>query len=620
MRLNISKSKNTIIYYVADSYRDGKKVITNIIEKIGSHSDLLAKGITDPLKYAKEYVAKCNKNLKEDIVNYSEKIDLKEELESTSLVSQSTLKNIGWLYPLKVYNQLGIDEFVKSIDTRARYDINSIIMFLSISRILNPCSKKATHDSLDRYLCAPNYNLIDSYRVLELLSRNNETLQKILFKNTSKIINLEADVIYYDCTNYYFETETEDDDLYNEDGDIIQWGLRKYGFSKEHRPNPIVQMGLFIDKNGIPISFSLHHGKTSEISTVIPLEKHMINNYQHSRFIYCSDAALGSYDVRFFNSLNGRHYLVTQSLKKIDAENTDLIFKDLNWKFVDDDQPVSLNAFKSAIDKYINGEPLSNEEAKLLEKDMIYKMCPVSRDVPAVFIKDLGIKLSGKLTMDEVIYITFSKKYYIYEKDIFNRQLEAAKGMVDGKIDPSKKSKSNPARLVETISTTSSGEVASEKNYSLNEQAIIYEEKYHGFYALATNLDKNIKDLIDINSQRWKIEQSFRILKSDFDARPAFVWTEEHIRGHFAICYIALLIYRLLERKLCLADTDPDHKFSTRNIINTLNNLNVDEKSDSLFKSTYTGSIILNALNKAFDINLNKKHFRKNALFDLFSH
>ena len=617
MRLNISKSKNTTIYYVADSYRDGKKIVTNIIEKIGSHSELLAKGIDDPLKYAKEYVAKCNQDIKNDIVNYSEKINLKEELESSSLISHSTLKNIGWLFLLKIYKQLGIDEFVKSIDTRAKYDISSIIMFLSISRILNPCSKKATFESLNKYFCAPKYQLIDSYRVLELLSKNNEVLQKILFKNTSNYINLETDVLYYDCTNYYFETEIEDDDLYDEDGDIIQWGLRKYGFSKEHRPNPIVQMGLFIDKNGIPVSYSLHPGKTSEISTVIPLEKHMIKNYRHSSFIYCSDAALGSYDVRFFNSLNGRHYLVTQPLKKIDEENTDSIFLDKDWKFIDDDQPVSLNAFKSAIDKFINDEPLSDCELELLKKDMIYKMYPITRDVPAEFIKNLGIKLSGKLTMDEVIYITFSKKYYIYEKKVFNRQLDAAKEMIENNKVTKKKSKSNPARLIDTISTTPSGEAAFNKSYSLDEKAIIYEEKYHGFYALATNLDKNIKDLLAINAQRWKIEQSFRILKTDFDARPAFVWTEDHIRGHFAICYIALLIYRLLERKLIL--TDSNYSFSTRNIITTLNNLNVDEKSESLYKSAYTGSIILNALNKSFNLNLNKKHFRKNTLCDLFS-
>lgn len=618
MRLNISKSKNTTIYYVADSHRDGKKVVTNIIEKIGSHSELLAKGIDDPLKYAKDYVAKCNMNFKEDIFNYSEKIDLKEELESSSLISQSTLKNIGWLFLLKIYNQLGIKDFVKSIDTKSKYDINSIIMFLSIARILNPCSKKATFESLNHYLCAPNYQLIDSYRVLELLSKNNDLLQKILFKNTSNLNVLETDILYYDCTNYYFETETEDEDLYGEDGDIIQWGLRKYGYSKEHRPNPIIQMGLFIDKNGIPISYSLHPGQTGEITTVIPLEKLMIKNYQHSNFIYCSDSALGSYDVRFFNSLNGRHYLVTQSLKKIDEENTDAIFKDINWRFVDDDQPVSLFAFKSAIDKFINGESLSDYETELLKKDMIYKMYPISREVPAEFIKNMGIKLSGKLTMDEVIYITFSKKYYIFEKKVFNRQLASAKVMVDRKKDTARKGKSDPARLVDTISSTSSGEIAKHKSYSLDEKAIIYEEKYHGFYALATNLDKNIKDLLAINANRWKIEQSFRILKTDFDARPAFVWTQDHIRGHFAICYIALLIYRLLERKLIL--TDSNYSFSTRAIINTLNNLNVDEKSNSLFKSTYTGSIVLNALNKSFNLNLNKKHFRKSNLLDLFSY
>src|SRR5574344_116120 len=616
MRLIVSKSKNTCIYYVGESVRSGNKVSTRVIEKIGSHSELKDRDIQDPLQYAKDYVARVNEDLKDNILSYSERIDLEDELVPVSLISEPVCKNIGWLFLLKIYNQLGMKDFFSSLTTKAKYDIDAIVKFLSISRIMNPCSKKATFESIDKYLFAQKYNLIDSYRALELLSKNNSSLQKALFEGSKKITSIDTDVLYYDCTNYYFESEEEDDDSYAEDGDIIQWGLRKYGFSKEHRPNPIVEMGLFVDKNGTPISYSIHPGNTNEQTTAIPLEREMINNYRRSSFIYCSDAGLGSYDIRFFNSLYGRHYLVTQSLKKIDEENSKLMFKDLNWKFADDDAKVSLEAFKAAIDRKISGEELSEKEKSLLKHDMVYKAYPITREVPGNFVKGLGIKISGKLEMEEVIYITFSQKYYIYQKSLFNRQLESALGFVDCNKDIDKKRNTDPARFVTANKITKEGEIAERRVNSLNEEAIYKEEKYHGFYALATNLDKGINELLDINAQRWRIEQSFRIMKTDFDSRPAFVWNEEHIRGHFAICYIALLLFRLLERKLIACD--PNYSFSSNAIIKTLNNINVIEKNETIYQSVYTGSYILDALDKTFDISLNKKHYRLKCLIDLF--
>ena len=577
---------------------------------------MLEKGIKNPEEYCKEYVKQLNFDLKQEIENYVEKIDFKEELSSNALVSSSTLKNIGWLFPIQIYNQLGINEFVNSIDTRAKFDINNILKYISIARILKPSSKKKTFDDSKNYFCSPNYNLINSYRLLEILSEHNELLQKTLFEKTKKITNLNTDVFYYDCSNFYFETENADDDLYNEDGDIIQWGLRKYGVSKENRPNPIVQMGLFIDSNGIPISYALNPGNTSELVTAIPLEQQMIKNYKTSDFIYCSDAGLGSYDIRFFNSLNNRHYVVTQSLKKLDEENTNFIFQDLNWKFVDNDEKVSLDAFKNAINKKIQGLELNADEENLLKRDMIYKEFPVSKKVPLEFIKKLGIKLKGNLEMDETIYITFSQKYYIYQKELFLNQLERAEKIVKENKKIIKKNQNDPARFVNSIHVDSNGEIIEKSQNILDTNAISKEEKFHGFYALATNLDKNIKEIIEINAQRWKIEQNFRILKTDFDSRPAFVWTDASIRGHFAICYIALLIYRILERKLI--ETNENYKFSAGNIIKTLNNMNVIEKGEKLYQSAYTGSEILNALNKTFDLNLNKKHYKKAKLEEMF--
>lgn len=616
MRLSISKSKNAINYYVVDSHREGKKVITEIIEKIGTKKELQDKGIKDPEQYCRDYVEKVNLDLKQNIQIYSEKIDFKEELITCEIVSKSTLKNIGWLFPVQIFNNLGITEFVNSIDSRAKFDIFNILKYISISRILKPTSKKRTYEAKNNYLCSPDYNLINSYRLLEILSENNELLQKTLFDNTKKLTNLNTDIFYYDCSNFYFETECEDENLYDADGDIIQWGLRKYGYSKEHRPNPIVQMGLFIDSNGIPISYCLNPGNTSELTTAIPLEKQMIKNYKTSDFIYCSDAGLGTYDIRFFNSLNNRHYVVTQSLKKIDEENSDLIFKDLNWKFIDNDEKVSLNEFINAINKKIQGERLTEKEETLLKKDMIYKEFPVSRDVPLNFIKDLGIKLTGNLKMEETIYITFSQKYYIYQKRIFSNQLNRAQILVDNNSDLRRNRKTDPARFVNSMAVNSNGEMIEKSINFIDSEIVSKEEKFHGFYAIATNLDKNIKEILEINAQRWKIEQNFRLLKTDFDSRPAFVWSDPSIRGHFAICYVALLIYRILENKLI--ETDKKYHFSSSDIIETLNNMNVIEKGGSIYQSAYTGSEILDALNKTFNLNLNKKHYKKSQLEKLF--
>ena len=616
MKLLSSKSKNTVSYYVGESYREGKKVKTRIVHKIATHKDLLDQGVKDPKAYCQEFVDKLNEELKDDIWTHSEKVNFREELKIESLVSKSTYKNIGWLFLIQIYNKLGLNEFVDSIKTKAQYDIVNILKYLSIARILKPASKKETHNSLEKYLCSPDYNLINSYRLLELISENNELLQKTLFKNTQNIVNVNTDVFYYDCSNFYFETENQDDDIFNEDGDIIQWGLRKYGFSKEHRPNPIVQMGLFIDSNGIPISYSLNPGNTNEQITAIPLEKQMIKNYKTSDFIYCSDAGLGSYDIRFFNSLNNRHFVVTQSLKKINEENSNYIFEDLNWKFVENDEKVSLKAFKNAIDKKISGVELTKDEEKLLEKDMIYKSYPNSKEVPLNFIKEMGIKLKGKLEMEETIFITFSQKYYIYQKGIFNNQLERAEKIVNENKKEKKKSQSDPRRLIKSIPITENGEVIEKTINILDCDIVDKESKFHGFYALATNLDKNIKEVMEINAQRWRIEQNFRLLKTDFDSRPAFVWSDPSIRGHFAICYIALLIYRILEKKLI--EKDEKYNFSSSNIIQTINNMNVVLKGDAIYQSLYTGSEILDALCKTFDLNLNKKHYKKNKLEELF--
>jgi hypothetical protein len=616
MYVKVSVSKNSKSYYIVESYRQGNKVLSRIVEKVGTHNGLLAKGIKDPEEYAKKRAEELNTQLKEEVVTVNQTIDFKEDLDdSSSVISKDISQNIGWLYIHKIYEKLGLNDFFKSIKGKAKYDLNQITEYLVVNRFLFPGSKLSAFLSKDKLFNSPDYSLSDGYRLLTHLDTHNDELQKILFEGTKNIISLNTDVLYYDCTNFYFECEEQDDNIYSQDGDIIQWGLRRYGASKEHRPNPIVQMGLFTDKNGIPMSYCIQHGSNNEQNTVIPLESRMFRDYHTSKFIYCSDGGLGSYDNRFYNTLHERDYVVTQSLKKTAEEELKCIFTDLNWKYVHDDKPVSLELFKKILDKKMNNEELTPEEQKVIEHDMIYKAYPIKRKVPLNLLKN--VKLKGTVEMEETIFITFSAKYYLYQKQIFNRQLENAKEWLKKDPDTIKKGPNDIRRFIKTIAVTKQGEVAEEKCNDLDQDVIDKECRFHGFYAVATSLDKSINEILEINSSRWKIEQSFRILKSDFDARPIFASTPEHIRGHFAICYIAILIYRILEKQLNSLHKK-NETYSSTQILNTIRNMNVINQNGAYYQSIYTGSKILNDLEKIYPCKLNKKFYKTKELKEKF--
>ena len=616
MKLQVSKSANAIIYYVAETFRNGNKTASRLVEKIGTHQELLDKGIKDPKAYAQNRVNQINQELKNSVLSVNQNIDLKTSLEPLSIESKDITQNIGWLYIHEMLRQLGVEEyFRKEISTKAQYDVYAVFEYYVANRFLFPGSKREAFLSRDKFFGAPDFSLHDGYRALTLLNKCDEDLQSVMYKGCGNISPLETDVLYYDCTNFYFETEEEDDNTYNEDGDIIQWGLRRYGEGKEHRPNPIVQMGLFTDKNGIPISYCIHHGSNNEQNTVIPLERRMLKDYAASKFIYCSDGGLGSYDNRFFNTLGGRDYVVTQSLKKTKEEELSYIFKDLNWKFLHNDKNVSLEAFKSACDKLMSGAPLTEKEQDFLNNDIIYKKYPIKRKIPAKFLGKF--RLRGNVEVEEDILITFSAKYYLYQRHLMQKQLEEATRWLNRDPDSLKKGPNDIRRFIKTLSVTQDGELATNKSNEIDNEVVTREMMFHGFYAVATSLDKPAKDILDINASRWRIEQSFRILKSDFDSRPVFVSTPEHIRAHFLICYTALLIYRLLERNLNSSIPNEDH-FTTNQILNTIRNMNVLDQKLNYSQSVYTGSLVLDSLEKIFKKGLNKKYYKTSYLEKLF--
>ncbi len=627
MRISIKKSSNKIFYYGLESYRDENNIVrTFTAKKFGSHDDLL-KEHPDPKKWVLEQINILNNEKKAMVETFEKKIDYTIQLDNSNLdYSKSLLKNIGWLYLKQIYKELKIDEFFKGIQGKQHYNLSELYQYLVSSRIIAPDSKRLTILSQDSYLGLQNFKLQEVYKFLPIIAENENKIQSHLFKHTKEIISLNTEVLFYDCTNFYCEIEDEDEDIYALDNDeqVIQYGLRKYGASKEHRPNPIVQMGLFTDANGIPIAYDLNPGNTNEQITAKPIEKRIINDYKTSEFIYCADGGLNSNSIKLINSLNNRRYIVTQSLKKVKSKELDLMLKDINWsflprydkekkKYVDD--KINLEEFKAIINKYINNEALTEDEQNKLKRDMIYKKYPMTRNVNIKDILPKGIKKDQYIEFEDMLYITFSAKYYLYELGIFNKQLLRAQNIIDtGKVNS--KNVNDPKRLISQTHITKEGEVAESSLSSLDYEKVQNESNLLGIYSVATNIDceeKNINDIIAINKKRWKIELNFRIMKSYLDTRPMYVSTDEAIRGHFSICYTALLIYSILESKM---NSSTDH-FKINDIILTIKNMNVIKEDEGYYKSIFTGSKTLDRLENIFNLNLNHKYFKEKRLLNL---
>lgn len=612
MRYKASKSDNSISYYALEEYRrpDGTRS-SRVAHSFGTHKALLAAGKEDPEAYVREQIRILNEENRKDIASISFKLDMGEKLPEDGTMSAETSKNIGYAYISALYDKLGLGAFAKGLATKARYDADAIFRHCIVCRMLNPGSKKADYESREAYYGEKDFQLHDIYRFLTLLCKNSDAMQAALFQGTKKAVDLDTEVLFYDCTNFYFETETQDENEYDDDGDILQWGFRRYGPSKEHRPNPIVEMGLFTDGNGIPISYCIESGSKSEQTTVIPLEKRMLSDYGTSKFIYCSDAGLGSYENRAFNAIGGRNYIVTQSLKKMEDKELKLIMKDMNWTFLDSGLPASLEAVMIAAEKKRRGEDLTDAETELLSHDIICKTFPTKHRVS---VKNFGPNIKGMVTMEETIHVTFSVKYYIYQRNIFERQLEAAVEMAKKNKAIQRKGPNDVSRFLEIQASTREGESAEEISVVVNEDAVNGEKMFHGFYGVATSLDKTTKEILGINARRWKIEQSFRIMKSEFDSRPAYVSTADHIKAHFAICYAALTLYRVMEAML----NKDGNSLTAGEIIGTMRNMKVTELAPGYCKSVYTGSKALNALEDRFHLALDRKGYRVSRLNKLF--
>lgn len=604
MKLYYDKRLKDPTYYIQQGFRNGKKTTTKNIKRLGKHSELLL--ITDnPLEYAKNEVKKMNEEYRSGKSEFIVTMDFNERIPSTdSPCSNSTSLNIGYLYLKDIYAKLNLSDFFKSVssDRKITYDCNKICQFLTYARILDPASKYGTYDKLDTYYEKPQVEYQHMIRFLDILDRNSDQYLKHLFDNSENIVKRDTSVMYYDCTNYFFETEKPDEEIVDEVTGEIILGLRQFGISKENKTSPIVEMGLIMDSRGIPISMCIHPGNTNEQLTAVPLEKEVIKMTGNKKFIYCADAGLGSYNIRKFNDMGGRAYIVTQSVKKLGQEIKDIVFNDSNYRLLSNDDAITLKEMRTFNKKSANNLSLYN--------DFAYKVIPANTAMDTglyeekVYKNGRTKKVKAKGTLHQYIIVTFSRKMMEYQRTIRERQLERAKKLLRLK-DP-EKIKKGPNDIRRFLKNTSSDTA----NYVLDMDKIHEEEKYDGFYAVATNLDDSAKDILAVAQNRYKIEDCFRIMKTNFDARPVFLRKPERIRAHFLICYTALLIYRLMECKL---DDNLTH-VTTSNLIKTLRNMNVVNMDDMYYKSIYSGSQALDALERCFELQLNRKYYRPSDL------
>ena len=611
MKLNYDRKSKDPTYFVQMGIRNGKKTTTKNVARIGKHSELL-KITDDPLAYAKEQVKKYNEEYKnKNCVSLEIKVDFAEKIKATGdTASHSTLLNIGYFFLQQFYHDLKIDSFFESVtaDRKNEFDPNLINRFLTYSRILYPDSKLGTHQNLCRFYEQPVFDYVHILRTMDILQEHYDEYIAHLFETSCQLVKRDTSVCFYDCSNYYFEVETDDEDYVDAvTGETIK-GLRKYGPCKEHRPNPIVEMGLFMDRDGIPLSMCITSGSDNEQTTAIPLEKKLTKMFKGKKFIYCADAGLGSLNIRNFNSMGGRAFIVTQSIKKLSAALQQAVFSDTDYHLLSSDEPAAIKDMK----EFDRHDPENRE----LYNDRIYKIIPADKAF------DLGLheekegqngsvrKMKSKAVVPQKIIVSFSRKMMEYQRYIRNRQIDRAKKLLKN-LDPEtyKKGPHDVTRFIKRTSSTKSGEKITDQ-YTIDQSVIEEEEKYDGFYAVATNLDDSAKDILEVSANRYKIEDCFRMMKTNFSARPVFHQKQERIIAHFMICYTALLIYRLMEKKLDLHGTH----YTADTLIETMKSMDVANIEDMCYMSTYTSSDACTALNAITGLGLDKKYYQPKEL------
>ena len=557
MKLTISKSKNSTSLYVAKSFYVKGTRTSKIVEKLGTVAELEKKlNGQDPIEWANKYIEELNKKEKE------EKRDVLVKYCPSKLINKGEQHcfNGGYLFLQKIYHELGLHKICKEISQKYKFDfdIDSILSRLIYGRVIFPSSKLATYELSKKFIEQPKFDLHQIYRALEFLAKETDFIQSSLYENSLKVSKRNTGILYYDCTNYFFEIEQEDGD-------------KQYGPSKDHKPNPIVQMGLFMDGDGIPLAFSINRGNMNEQLTLKPLEKKIISDFELSKFIVCTDAGLASEDNRKFNSKDERAFITTQSIKKLKEHLKKWSLSTDGWKLPGSEKTYDISKLDEMMEK-----ATPEEKAKIRAK---------------VFYKERWIK---ETDFEQRLIVTYSIKYRDYQRKIRNSQIERAQKAIENNPTKIKKCNANDyKRFINKTNCTPEGEIADKEIYSIDQALIHKEEAFDGFYGVCTNLEDDVSEIIKVNHRRWEIEECFRIMKSEFKARPVFLKKDDRIKAHFITCFISLIIYRLLEKRL-------NEEFTCHEIISELRDMNFKEIKGEGYEPLYTRTDFTDALHEAF--------------------
>jgi len=547
MRLQIVKSKNAVSFYVVKSVYENKRRTSKVVEKLGTIAELSEKlQGEDPIEWGRRYVTELTRQEEE-----SKRKVLVEYSPVEKISDGQRVFNGGYLFLQQIYCLLGLPEICDNISDRHKFTFNldSILSRLIYGRIIYPSSKLATNELAKQFIEQPDFELQHIYRGLEVLAKENDFIQAAVYQKSSKLKKRNTSVLYYDCTNYFFEIERES-------------GLKQYGVSKEHKPNPIVQMGLFMDGDGIPLSFDINPGNTNEQVTMRPLEEKILKDFNISKFIVCTDAGMASEGNRKLNNYGDRAFITTQPIKKLKKHLREWALSSENWHLSGDSKSYDINN----IDEDAHKE--------------------------AIFSKERWINENG---LQQRLIVTYSIKYRDYQRFIREQQINRAQKALETNPSKIKKPKPNDyKRFVKETHCTQVGEVAEKSAYSINTDVIDNEMMYDGFYAVCSNLEGDTSEIIAINKKRWKIEECFRIMKTEFKARPVFLSRDDRIKAHFLTCYLALLIYRLLEKRL-------NKEFTCCEIIAALKSMRFIKIEGEGYIPAYSKSAVIDALHEKFD-------------------
>lgn len=573
MRLGWAKKGNSISYYVHKTIRVDGKNKSLVIKRLGSEKFICETyGVTDAKAWAKEQVRLMNEAESEESATFA--IEL---CSATDLVLNDQRRfNGGYLFLQDVYYELGLDKICRAISARHAFDfdLNDILSRLIYTRILFPSSKKSSFEEAKRFIEQPSFELHDIYRALSVIAGESDYIQSRLFKNSTAVSGRRTGVIYYDCTNFYFEIEQAEDD-------------KQYGPGKENRPLPIVEMGLFMDMDGIPIAFGISPGNENEQNTMIPLEQKMLEKFELSEFVVCTDAGLSSASNRYFNNYDKedgfRAFITTQSLKKLKGHLKEWALAPTGW---------SLDADASGTTYDIR------ELDDSADRDKIFYKSRWIKEKSTIRTENGGTKT---VEIEQQLIVSYSIKYRDYLRSIRNGQIERAKKMIEnGETSTGRKRQNDPKRFIKTDHATAAGEAANVSASYIDQAAIDNEEQYDGFYAVCTNLDDDVKNIVKVNQRRWEIEECFRIMKSDFEARPVYVKRQDRILAHFITCFIALIVYRYLEKKL-------ENKYTITQILFTLQKMEFVKHEGMGYQPVYTRTELTDALHDAFGFCTSKQ-------------